>query len=60
MAIVEIPFVINIVVAIGIVVLAISAAYFGLVKGNKQLDLGDKEDIVLYGKNPKPIYGTKY
>jgi hypothetical protein len=40
--------------------LAISAAYFGLVKGNKQMDLGDKEDIVLYGKNPKPIYGTKY
>ena len=54
MADAEIPFVINVVVAIGIIVLTIAAAYFGLGKGRKQLDLGEKEDMAICGKNPKP------
>jgi hypothetical protein len=54
---VDIPLWINIIVAIGICVLIIIVAYFALVKENKQLDLGEKEQVVLYGAEAKPIYG---
>jgi hypothetical protein len=60
MTLVEIPFVINMIVAIGLVVLTIAVAYFAIAKNHKQMDLGEKEDSVIYGKNTKPIYGTKY
>jgi hypothetical protein len=57
MAPVEIPLLINIIVAIGICILTIAVVYFTLIVGNKQLDLGEKEQVVLYGKETKPIYG---
>jgi hypothetical protein len=60
MTLVEIPPVIDVVVAIGIVVLTIAAIYFAIVKNFKQLELGEKEDTVIYGRNTKPIHGTKY
>jgi hypothetical protein len=54
---IEIPPLVNIIVAIGICILAISIVYFALIKGSKQMDLGKKEQVVLYGKEAKPIYG---
>jgi hypothetical protein len=54
---VNIPLWINIIVAIGICVLIITVAYFALIKEIKQLDLGEKEQVVLYGAKAKPIYG---
>jgi hypothetical protein len=54
---VEIPPLVNIIVAIGICILTIAIVYFTLIIGNKQLDLGEKEQVVLYGKEAKPIYG---
>jgi hypothetical protein len=60
MALIEIPPVIVAVVAIGIVVLTIAVTYFAIVNNCKQLGLGEKEDTVVYGRNTKPIHGTKY
>ena len=60
MTLVDIPLVIDVVVAIGIGILTIAVVYFALIVGYKQLDLGEKEETVTYGKNTKPIYGTKY
>jgi hypothetical protein len=54
---VDIPLWINIIVSIGICVLTITVVYFALIKENKQLDLGEKEQVVLYGAEAKPIYG---
>jgi hypothetical protein len=58
MALVEIPLVIAAVVAIGIVILTIAVTYFAIAKNYKQLELGEKEDEVIYGMNTKPIRGT--
>ena len=44
--------------ATGICVLIIIVSYLALVKENKQLDLGEKEQVVLYGAEAKPIYGN--
>lgn len=60
MELVEIPSFINMAVAIGMGILAIAVSYFALIVNHKQLDLGEKEDTVTYGRNTKPIYGTKY
>jgi hypothetical protein len=54
---VDIPLWVNIIVAIGICILVISVVYFAIILGNKQLDLGEKEQVVLYGAEAKPIYG---
>jgi hypothetical protein len=54
---VDIPLLVNIVVAIGICLLTISVVYFALIVGNKVLDLGEKEEIELYGRKAKPIFG---
>jgi hypothetical protein len=51
------PLFVNIIVAIGICILIITVVYFALIKENKHLDLGEKEQVVLYGKEAKPIYG---
>ena len=57
---VDIPPLVSMAVAIGIGILTIAVVYFALIVGKKQLDLGEKEETVTYGKNTKPIYGTKY
>jgi hypothetical protein len=57
MTLVDIPLWINIIVVIGIGILVITVVYFSLIKENRQLDLGEKEQVVLYGKEAKPIYG---
>ena len=60
MALIDIPSAINVAVAIGISVLAIIMLYFTLIVSPKQLELGEKEETVLYGKNTKPIHGGTY
>ena len=60
MTLVDIPPLINTAVAIGMGVLIIVVFYFALIVGHKQLNLGEKEETICYGKNTKPIYGTKY
>jgi len=60
MTLVDIPPLINTAVAIGMGVLIIVVFYFALIVGHKQLDLGEKKEKICYGKNTKPIYGTKY
>lgn len=54
---IDIPLWINIIVALGICILVIAIVYFALVLGNSQLDLGEKEQVVLYGKEAKPLRG---
>ena len=54
---VDIPLFINIVVAIGICLLTIVVVYFALIVGHRVLDLGEKEEIELYGRKAKPIFG---
>jgi len=54
---VDIPIWINIIVAIGIAILTITVAYFSLVLGGRQLELGENEQVVLYGRAAKPVYG---
>ena len=44
-------------VALGIIVLVIAVLYFSLIAGHQQLDLGKEEEMVLYGKNTKPLAG---
>ena len=58
MTLVYIPFAINVTVAIGISILSILALYFTLIVAPKLMDLGEKEETVIYGKNTKPISGT--
>ena len=58
MAVAEIPLVINVVVAIGIAVLTILMLYFAVMVAPKQMDLGEKEEEVLYGKSTKPLHGS--
>ena len=58
MTLVEIPLAIAAIVAIGIVVLTIAVTYFAIVKNYKQLELGEKEDTVIYGRDTKPIHGS--
>jgi hypothetical protein len=58
MTLVDIPFAIDVAVAIGISILAICMLYITLIVAPKQMDLGEKEETVLYGKNTKPIRGT--
>jgi hypothetical protein len=58
MTLVDIPFAINVIVAIGISILIILMLYFTLIVAPKQMDLGEKEETVCYGRNTKPIYGT--
>jgi hypothetical protein len=58
MTLVDIPLVINVAVAIGISILTILMLYFTLIVAPKQMDLGEKEETVIYGKNTKPIHGT--
>jgi len=54
---VDIPLLVNIIVAIGICLLTIIVVYFALIVGNKVLDLGEKEEIELYGRKAKPVFG---
>ena len=54
---VDIPLFINIVVAIGICLLTIVVVYFALIVGHNVLDQGEKEEIELYGRKAKPIFG---
>ncbi len=58
MALVDIPLAIDVAVAIGISILVIIMLYFTLIVAPKQMDLGEKEETVLYGRNTKPIHGT--
>ena len=58
MTLVDIPLAINVAVAIGISILTILMLYFTLIVAPKQMDLGEKEETVIYGKNTKPIHGT--
>jgi hypothetical protein len=55
---VDIPLFMGIIVGVGISLLAIIVVYFALVIGHKQLELGEKEETALYGKNSKPTRGT--
>jgi hypothetical protein len=57
MTLVDIPLAINVAVAIGISILIILMLYFALIIAPKQLDLGEKEETVLYGRNTKPMHG---
>ena len=54
---VDIPLFVNIVVVSGICLLTIAVAYFALIVGHKVLDLGEKEEIELYGREARPIFG---
>lgn len=58
MALVDIPLAIDVAVAIGISILVIIMLYFTLIVAPKQMDLGENEETVLYGRNTKPIRGT--
>ena len=58
MTLVDIPPAIDVVVAIGIGIFVISMLYITLIVAPKQMDLGEKEETVLYGRNTKPIYGS--
>ena len=58
MTLVDIPQAINVAVAIVISILTILMLYFTVIVAPKQMDLGEKEETVLYGKNSKPIHGT--
>jgi hypothetical protein len=58
MTLVDIPLAINVIVAIGISILIILMLYLTLIVAPKQMDLGEKEETVLYGRNSKPIRGT--
>ena len=60
MALIDIPLAINVAVAIGISILVILMLYLTLIVAPKQLELGEKEETVLYGKNSKPIHGGTY
>jgi len=44
-------------VYLGMFVLTIAVLYYTFIVGRKQLDLGKKEEIVLYGRNTKPVAG---
>jgi hypothetical protein len=54
---VDIPLFIDIIVAVGITLLAIIIFFFALVVGHKQLELGEEEELILYGRKAKPKYG---
>ncbi len=58
MTLVDIPLAINLAVAIGISILIILMLYFALIVAPKQMNLGEKEETLLYGRNTKPIRGT--
>jgi hypothetical protein len=45
--------VINVLVAIWIALLTIVVTYYSLIKGHKQLNLGEEEEIVVYGRKTK-------
>jgi hypothetical protein len=47
----------GIIVGVGISLLAIIVVYFALVIGHKQLELGEEEELILYGRKAKPKYG---
>lgn len=51
-----IPALLNVLVAIGIALLAIVVTYYSLIKGHNQLDLGKEEDVVVYGRRIKHQY----
>lgn len=44
-------------VYIGMIVLTIAVLYYTFIVGRKQLDLGKEEEIVIYGRNTKPVAG---
>ena len=44
-------------VYLGMFVLTIAVLYYTFIVGRKQLDLGKGEEIVLYGRNTKPVAG---
>ena len=54
---VDISLLFEMAVAIGMIVLTIIVIYFALIVGHKQLNLGKKEEMVLYGRNTKPLRG---
>jgi hypothetical protein len=54
---VDIPLLVNIVVATGISLLTIAVAYFALIVGHKVLDQGENEEMELYGRKARPIFG---
>ena len=58
MTLVEIPFLINVAVAIGISILAIFFLYFTVIVAPKMMDLGEKEESAVYGRSTKPIHGS--
>jgi len=58
MTLIEMPLAIDVVVAIGISILTIYMLYITLIVSPKQMDLGEKEETVLYGRNTKPMHGT--
>jgi hypothetical protein len=53
MTTIYIPAVINMLVAIGIALLTFAVTYYSLIKGHKQLNLGEKEEVVIYGRQIK-------
>lgn len=53
MAPIYIPALLNVLVAIGIALLTIVVTYYSLIKGHNQLDLGEEEEIVVYGRKTK-------
>jgi hypothetical protein len=54
---VDIPPFVNIIVAAWICILTITLGYYAIIKGSKWMDLGEKEELVLCGKETKPRYG---
>jgi len=58
MEFINIPLAINIVVAIGISILAIYFLYFTVIVAPKLMDLGEKEEDMVYGKSTKPLHGS--
>ena len=57
MTIVDMPPSVNVLVAIGICLLTVAVVYFALIVGHKELDLGEEEEVMLYGRKAKPIFG---
>lgn len=53
MAPIYIPAFLNVLVAIGIAILTIMVTYYSLIKGHCQMELGEEEEMVVYGRMTK-------
>lgn len=56
MALVYIPAPVNVAVHVGAILVALVIAYRALIAGQKQLYLGEDEEMVVYGRKTRPQF----